>query len=132
MRVPGFLVRRFYVQGSLRNTEGGFELQAHNGMGPGTIVGLTSITIDGMSIDPRRITAQRQGGSAVLAATISRASPVPVAVGDRVTIHVSGPQLAAGRHRLEVELVERDLGVLQLGITESLAEDPRPTAPVDC
>jgi hypothetical protein len=85
-----------------------------------------------MGIDPRRITAQRQGGSAVPAATISRASPVPVAVGDRVTIRVSGPQLRPGRHRLEVELVERDLGALQLGITESLADEPRPSAPVDC
>lgn len=132
MRVPGFLVRRFYVQGSLRNWEGGFQLEAHNGMGQGTIVGLTRITVDGVGIDPQRITAQRQGGSAVPAATISRASPVPVEVGDRVTIRVSGPQLRPGPHRLEVELVERDLGALQLGITESLADELRPSAPGDC
>lgn len=134
MRVPSFLVRRFYVGESLRNTEGGFQLEAHNEIGPGTIVGLTRITVDGATIDPERITAQLQDGAsdAVAAAAISRSSPVPVERGDRVTIHVSGPQLAPGRHQLEVELVERDLGTLQLAITESLADEPGPTAPIDC
>ncbi|MBA2570404.1 MAG: hypothetical protein H0V04_04390 [Chloroflexi bacterium] len=129
MRVPAFLVRRFYVAGSLRNTDRGFQLQAQNEMGEGMIVGMPRIAVDGALIEPARITAARDGASdAVRADRITRTSPVPVRRGDRVTIHVDGPPLAAGRHELEVELVERDLGALQLAITETLAE-PRAERP---
>ena len=129
MRVPAFLVRRFYVAGSLQNSDRGFELQAQNEMGEGMIVGLHRIAVDGTVIDPARITAARNGAAdAVRAETISRIAPVPVRRGDRVTIHVDGPPLAAGRHELEVDLVERDLGALQLAITETLAE-PRAERP---
>lgn len=134
MRVPSFLVRRFYVEGSLRNTESGFRLEAHNDMGEGTIVGLTRITVDGVTIDPERITAKLHdaGTDALPAAAISRSASVPVRRGDRVTIHVSGAPLPAGRHQLEVELVERDLGALELAISESVTDDTDPAAPIDC
>ncbi len=124
MRVPGFLVRRFYVAGSLRNTTTGFQLQAHNEMGDGTLVGVTRIEVDGVAMDPAGITAQREGTDEVVrAAGISHTSPVPVRRGERVTLHVTAQPLAPGRHELEVELVELDLGALQLAITESIADD---------
>ena len=40
MRVPDFLVRQFYVKGSLQPEGDGFRLQARNGMGDGTLVGI--------------------------------------------------------------------------------------------
>jgi len=124
MRVPGFLVRRFYLAGSLANTPTGFQLQAHNEMGDGTLVGVTSIAVDGVAMDPAGITAQREGTDEVVRADdISRTSPVPVTRGERVTLHVTAQPLAPGRHELEVELVELDLGTLQLAITESIADD---------
>ncbi len=124
MRVPGFLVRRFYVAGSLRNTPSGFQLQAQNEMGDGTLVGVTRITLDGVAMDPTGITARREGTDEVVqAADISRASPVPFRRGERVTLHVNSPPLTPGPHDLEVELLELNLGALQLGISESIAAD---------
>jgi hypothetical protein len=132
MRVPGFLVRRFYVAGSLRNTPTGFQLQAHNEMGDGTLVGVTSIQVDGVVMDPTGITAQREGTSEVVrAADISRTSPVPVRRGERVTLHVTTQPLTPGRHELEVELVELNLGALQLGITESIVAEAEGWPPGD-
>jgi len=123
MRVPGFLVRRFYVAGSLRNTSTGFQLQAHNDMGEGTLVGVTRIAVDGVAMDPAGITAQHEGSDEVVRAVdISRSSPVPVRRGERVTLRVTAQPLAAGRHELEVELVELNLGALQLAITESVGD----------
>ena len=46
MNIPGFLARQFYVSGSLRNTDTGWELQAHNPMGDGTLVGVGTIKVD--------------------------------------------------------------------------------------
>ncbi|MDQ3493635.1 MAG: hypothetical protein M3452_10325 [Chloroflexota bacterium] len=124
MRVPAFVVRRFYVAGSLRNTPTGFQMQAHNEMGDGTLVGVTRISVDGMAMDPRGITAQREGTDEVVRSSdISRTSPVPFRRGERVTLHVESQTLTPGAHELEVELVELNLGALQLGISESVAPD---------
>ncbi len=124
MRVPAFLVRRFYVPGSLRNTPTGFQFQAHNEMGDGTLVGVTSITVDGLAMDPAGITAQREGTDEVVrAADISRVASVPFKRGERVTLHVISQPLTPGPHELEVELVELNLGTLQLGISESVAAE---------
>jgi hypothetical protein len=124
MRVPAFLVRRFYVPGSLRNTPTGFQIQAHNEMGDGTLVGVTRITVDGLAVDPAGITAELEGTDEVVRASgISRVSSVPFKRGERVTLHVISQPLTPGPHQLEVELVELNLGVLQLGILESVAGD---------
>jgi hypothetical protein len=123
MRVPGFLIRRFYVQGSLRNTEGGFALEARNEMGDGMLVGVRRIAIDGVAYDPERITAIRSDGTSISAAGISRQQPVPIRRGDRVALHVAGEALAPGEHLLEVDIVERDLGGLELSLREVVQDE---------
>ncbi|MBA2254683.1 MAG: hypothetical protein H0W07_06190 [Chloroflexi bacterium] len=122
MQVPGFIARQFYVQGSLRNTPDGFQLEAQNPIGDGTLVGVGSISVDGQVIALGAISAMRDGDPAPIAATdLSLQRPIPVRKGDRVTLSVRGPQLAAGDHRLEVELHERDLGALRFSLTDRLA-----------
>ncbi len=50
---PGFIARQFYVAGSLRNTDTGWELQAQNPMGEGMLVGVGRMHVDGREIPPR-------------------------------------------------------------------------------
>ena len=86
MRVPDFMVRQFYVSGSLQHEGDGFRIQARNGMGDGTLVGIGSITVDGVAVDPAAVTATRAGEDVVhRAAGISRAAPVSFGRGDMVT-----------------------------------------------
>ncbi|MDP8904501.1 MAG: hypothetical protein M3N29_04180 [Chloroflexota bacterium] len=121
MNVPGFIARQFYVAGSLRNTPDGFELQAHNPMGDGVLVGVGRLRVDGREIPADAVTATRTGGEErYRVADVSRASPIHVRKGDRVTFHVAGPQLDPGEHRLEVELHELNLGVLRLSLSDRL------------
>jgi hypothetical protein len=123
VNVPGFIARQFYVAGSLRNTGRGFELQAQNPMGPGTLVGVGRMRIDGLDILPEAVTAQRSGDpEPIRAQDVSRTRPVSVFVGDRVTLHVSGPPLPPGEHKLEVELFELNMGRLSFSITDRIAE----------
>ena len=61
MRVPGFMVKQFYVAGSLRNTPTGFSVQARNGMADGLLVGIGAISVDGVAIEPAAVSAQREG-----------------------------------------------------------------------
>jgi len=119
VNIPGFVARQFYVAGSLRNTDLGFELQAQNPMGSGTLVGVGKLRVDGRDIEPESVTAQRSGDAEpIRAKDISRFKPVSVFKGDHVTLHIAGEPLSVGEHRLEVELFEVNLGRLAFSISD--------------
>ncbi|MBA3779666.1 MAG: hypothetical protein H0X16_10295 [Chloroflexi bacterium] len=122
MKVPGFLARQFYVVGSLRNTDSGFALEARNPLGDGTIVGVGRLAVDGRAIEAADVWALREGDpEAIRSSDVTTAHPIQVRQGDKVTLQVAGPALAPGEHRLEVELVELNLGALQLSVSDRLA-----------
>ncbi len=121
MNIPGFIARQFYVAGSLRNTDSGWELQAHNPMGDGTLVGVGRLRVDGQEIPADSVTAQRTGeAEPIRAQDVSRTRPVSVFKGDRVTLAVAGEPLTPGEHSLEVELFELNLGRLSFSITDRI------------
>lgn len=121
MRVPDFLVRQFYVKGSLQPEGDGFRVQARNGMGDGTLVGIGRVAIDGEAIDPAAISAQLVGSDVVhQAADVSRQAPVSFSRGDVVTFHVAGHPLMRGEHRFEVDIYEVNLGLLQLSLKDTV------------
>jgi hypothetical protein len=123
MQVPAFLARQFYVNGSLRNTSAGFQLEAQNPLGNGTLVGIGKISVDGRLIAKESVTARKQGTDADLrAGDVSRVNPIRVQKGDRVTLSVTGEKLAPGDHILEVELFEVNLGALRFTLSDRLAE----------
>ena len=119
MRVPGFLLRQLYVQGSLRNEEGGFSLQARNPLGDGTLVRIGRISVDGQGIAAEEVSARREGDPTTYQAMdVSPRSPVTFRRGDVVTFHVAGWQLDPGEHHLELEVDEINLGHVTLGIRD--------------
>jgi len=120
--VPAFLVKQFYVAGSLRNTPDGFRLEARNPLGNGTLIGIGRLAVDGHEIPAASVSAQREGDAKPIeAAAISRTHPIQVRQGDRVALLVLGQPLAPGEHSLEVELYEINLGLLRLAISDQLA-----------
>lgn len=122
MRVPAFLVRQFYVTGSLRAHGDGFSIQATNPIGDGTLVGIGHVVVDGVTIEPSAVTAVRAGDPAILrAADVSVQAPVDFRRGDVVTFRIAGHPLAPGEHDFEVEIVERDLGTITLALRDTLA-----------
>lgn len=122
MKIPGFIARQFYVAGSLRNTDHGFELQAQNLMGDGILVGVGGMRVDGRDINHDDVTAQRPGDpQPIKARDVDTTHPVSVTKGDTVTLHVNGQPLTPGEHQLDVELFERNLGQLSFSITDRIA-----------
>lgn len=121
VNVPGFIARQFYVHGSLHNNETGWELKAQNSISDGLLVGVGSMSVDGQSIDPDAVSARRADGEVIKASEVSRTNPVKIARGDHVTLHVEGPPLAPGAHKLEVELYEINLGRLSFSITDEVS-----------
>lgn len=125
MRIPGFIARQFYVPGSLRNTPTGFQLEARNPMGDGTLVGVGRLRIDGSDIPADAVSAQKADSDEqpMQASAVSPDQPVRVTKGDRVILRVEGEPLAPGEHRLEVELFELNLGRLSFSLTDEVAAD---------
>ena len=124
MKVPGFLARQFYVEGSLRNTPTGFRLEAQNPLGNGTLIGVGRMAVDGREIAPEAVSAQRDGDDERIQATdVSTRRYITVSQGDRVVLFVDGPRLEPGNHTLEVQLTEVNLGRLSFAITDKLSED---------
>jgi hypothetical protein len=122
VNIPSFIARQFYVAGSLRNTDTGWELQAQNPMGDGVLVGVGKMSVDGREIPADSVSAQRAGEpERIRAQDVSRVQPVKVSKGDRVTLAVDGPQLSPGEHKLDVELIELNLGQLAFSITDRVA-----------
>lgn len=122
MDVPGFLVRRFYVEGSLRNEADGFSLRASNSLGDGALVAVGRLAVDGREVDPAAVSAVRDSdGQRFEAAEVSPANAIRVRQGDSVTLHVAGPPLGPGEHQLEVELYEVNLGLLRFAVTDRLS-----------
>lgn len=116
-----FIARQFYVAGSLRNNETGWELQAQNPMGDGTLVGVGRMSVDGREIPPETVTARRSGDAeAIRASDVSRTRPVSVFKGDRVTLAVEGEPLSPGNHTLDIELFELNLGRLAFSISDGV------------
>jgi hypothetical protein len=123
VKVPSYLARQFYVEGSLRNTATGFQLEAVNPLGSGVLVGIGRLAVGGRQIPKDAVSAQRHGDDSELrAADLSTRNPIRVSKGDRVTLRVEGAQLPPGDHILEVELHEINLGRLSFTITDRLAE----------
>lgn len=121
MNIPGFIARQFYVAGSLRNTDSGWELQAQNPMGDGVLVGVGHLKVDGQEIPPESVSARRTGeAEPIRAGDVSRERPISVFKGDRVTLAVAGVPLSAGEHKLEVELYELNLGRLAFSINDRI------------
>lgn len=122
MRVPDFLVRQFYVAGSLQHEGDGFRVKARNGMGDGTLVGIGKISVDGTTIDPADISATLDGHDEVhRASEVSRAAPVSFAKGDVVAFHIANHALAEGEHQFEVEIYEVNLGRVTLALRDRVA-----------
>lgn len=121
MSFLSLIARQFYVAGSLRNTDSGFELKAHNPMGSGVLVGVGRLRVDHRDIPADTVTAQRSGeAEPIRAQDVSRTRPVSIFKGDEVTLHVRGEPLAAGEHHLEVELFELNLGRLAFSISDHI------------
>ena len=113
------LLRRFYVDGSLQNAEGGgFVFRLKNMVAPTTFISLGPIEIDNepYAADQVTLTASKSR----LASAISDKSPLQLAMGKEISLHVSGDALTLGEHELIVHAVTKEVGTVIIAVTENL------------
>lgn len=120
MQVPGFLLRRLYVKGSLRNVAGGFQFRIKNSLGSGYAEALLPLVVDGREVPLTDATFTFDGETVPFAA-VSGERPFTLAMDRETTITVRGEPLAPGRHRIEMGFVVVGLGQMQFDVSDDLA-----------
>jgi beta-mannosidase len=117
--VPGLLVNRVYVSGSLRHTNDGFTFSLRNPAMPVMLQFLVAMKVDGDPIDPAQIEIV-SGGSSRHASSITPSAPMEIPSGKPFAILVRGQGLTAGQHVLDVTIDVAGVGELSAQLKDKL------------
>ena len=112
MQVPEFLLRRLYVKGSLRNTEGGFAFDLRNSLGAGYAEQVLPLSLDG---DQLPLSAARfvVDGVTTPFAAVSSQAPFTLAMDGLVTVEANAPALTDGKHRIGIGFIVTGMGEMR-------------------
>ncbi|MCY4625107.1 MAG: hypothetical protein OXC99_08945 [Chloroflexi bacterium] len=116
--VPGFLLRRLYVKGSLRATENGLSFEMKNTLGSGYARGMHPLTIDGEEV-PMENTTFTVDGRTVAFSNVNADVPFTLAMNRTTTIAASGLTLTPGAHKIGMAFEVQGLGVLRFDFTDA-------------
>lgn len=120
IKVPGFLLKRIYVKGSLRNTPEGFEFKLKNTLGSGYANGLLPLVLDGEALPAERaffsVSEKRLAFPAV-----SKENPATLAMNREATISIEGKTLTPGAHQFRLGFNVTGLGELSVDLVDTVA-----------
>ena len=119
--VPGFLLRRLYVKGSLKNATGGFEFQLKNGLGSGYAHKMSPLILDGEELPPASTFFYLDGREVTFSA-VSKENTFTLAMNKAITVWVDGVTLEPTAHKLEMGFDVPGLGTMRFDFTDVVAD----------
>jgi hydroxymethylglutaryl-CoA reductase (NADPH) len=125
--IPSSVLRRLYQRQSLRNVHGGITLTLKNRLSEATIVGITSIHVNGklIPLDQASFTPVG-GGERVIAAEVTSERNVLLPLNGQINMHLQTEHLDFGDHHLELVFQSKPFGTLKLNVDETLTEEEPP------
>lgn len=118
--IPGFLLKKIYRNGSLRETNDGILFELKNILGPGSITGINFIKINDIIYESPMIKILTAGVS-ILAEHITPDNPVFFKLNQEGTCFLNGAKgLKNGLNKIIIELVSRDAGMVQVTLTDTI------------
>ena len=115
--VPGFLLRRLYVKGSLRATEDGLAFEIKNSLGSGYARGMLPLTVDGEEI-PMEDSHFTVDDRTVAFSEVTKDLPFTLALNRATTITATGTPLTPGTHKVGMAFDVQGLGTLRFDFTD--------------
>jgi hypothetical protein len=119
MQVPGFLLRRLYVKGSLRNTADGFQFDLKNSLGSGYAEQVLPLSVDG-GVVPVESAYFVVDGATIRFADVTADNPITLAMNRTVTIGADAPPLAEGKHKLGIGFIVSGMGQMEFDVTDAI------------
>ena len=116
--IPGFLLRRLYVKGSLCNTERGVGFQLLNKLGSGYARKLMPLELDGEEVPLQQCTFLVNGEEFAFEA-VSEGTPFTLDLNRSTTIIIRDVVLSRGPHRIGMSFEVAGLGLLKFEFTDA-------------
>ena len=116
--VPGFLLRRLYVKGSLRNIDGGVQFQLLNKLGTGYARKLLPVVLDGRGVPLDRCSFSVAGKQFPFNAVTAEA-PCTLDLNKKTIITIADITLSDEPHRIEMGFEVAGLGILHFDFTDA-------------
>jgi hypothetical protein len=120
--VPGFLLRRLYVKGSLKATPDGLEFNLKNGLGSGYAHKLWPLKVDGVEVPPESAVFVMDGEETAFA-EVSKEKTFTLAMNRTIVIRAQVLGFSAGPHKLEMGFDVPGLGTLQFDFTDTAVDE---------
>ena len=117
IKVPGFLLKRLYVKGSLRNTNEGFQLSLKNSLGSGYAQRLLPLKVDGEEM-PLEESFFVVDGKQESFTTVSQETPFTLAMNRESQMMVKGRKLEPGPHKVGIGFNVVGLGDLSFEVAD--------------
>ncbi len=118
--IPATVLKKLYVEGSLRLQDGGFAFDLKNVIAPATITEVGGLDVDGEKIDDAQVSIVPPSGNLRPIGQISSGRPLVFPVGVVVTLHVSDETLEPGRHDLTLHVDVKEIGSLDIPVSDRI------------
>lgn len=118
--IPKFLLKRIYVNGSLRETSEGIAFDLFNSIGPGILTRLNNIKLNDKTFSPHEILITI-GDNIFKGSDISDRNPAIFFHNQKSTCIILGAKLAKGLHTITVDLLSREAGKVTVTIQDNYA-----------
>ena len=119
--VPGFLLRRLYVKGSLKNAAGGFEFELRNSLGSGYSHKVWPLKVDGEELPAERSYFIIDGKETSFG-DVSADNTFSLEVNKTITIWTDGAALDPGVHTIEMGFDVPGLGSMRFDFTDEVTD----------
>ncbi len=121
IKVPGFILKRLYVKGSLQNTEDGFKLSLKNSLGSGYAQRLLPLKVDGEEV-PLESSFFMVEGEETPFSSVSKENPFTLVMNRESVMMVKGRKLGPGPHKVGIGFAVVGLGDLSFEIADIVPE----------
>ena len=115
--VPGFLLKRLYQRGSLKNTDTGFEFELGNRLGSGYAHGMLPVAVDGVETALGSAEFILDGVFTAFD-VVSRDNTFTLAMNKTIIVRVEGTHLSEGAHTIGMGFEVPGLGTLKFDFTD--------------
>lgn len=129
--IPSFLLKRLYVKGSLCDTPQGCEFVLRNDLAPTTVTRFVQLDIDGSTSQSEQLVVLLADGSSLPASAITPEAPLSLSVGVTLALRLPGTDLGPGKHELLLRFQTREMGELQIKVTDVVSERHEPGNPAE-
>ena len=118
--IPPSVLKKLYVQGSLRLQDGGFSFELKNLIAPATITEINGLEVDGEPIDESLVTLVPPSGNTRPMGQVSSGTPLHFPVGLVVTVRVASRSLELGEHEVVLHIVAKEIGSLAIPVSDTV------------